>query len=437
MPTKTLKDVALILAFSLTAIASSAWSASTCDQFFHENTNSSVLRMLRDYQPKSTPSPSRLISIDQDLANQLEQWFIRNPVISPHLSYQFKNTPKNGKVLAPIVALHLKALREGINKDSIKNIYVELGEQFVMALAIKSSSGDWYVFDPHLQGKRDNLQTWYNDLTALPGVDKTKIKISFTEVGGLLGGTAKYNKTLLFGPQMVEYTVAILAHLKNENLFKEKNQSLLQTLPALPIRKGSRLASQNDTSLLFEWISNHPIISYKNMSPETRDNYCHLRAMAVHLKALEMGIEKENIKKLWVYGHFEYGKKDGFWGFHVATAVRQQDGAWIVHDPYYKNSMSVDEWYTNMKAMDPYDLMQMISTDPAVMTPYVRENYSLVDLINSHVFDSTTVRITLQFLRSFFQENNLATGQPASANLTTGYPLVQSKDLLQKLNKIF
>jgi Glutaminase len=92
--------------------------------------------------------------------------------------------------------------------------------------------------------------------------------------------------------------------------------------------------------------------------------YCFGRAMATHLFALQEGVDKTQIRKIWAVGALE--NADYAWHFHVATIVRGTDGKWYVFDPLTsKVPVVLEDWMDAMKGRGASWLKE-VATNSAV-----------------------------------------------------------------------
>ncbi len=103
---------------------------------------------------------------------------------------------------------------------------------------------------------------------------------------------------------------------------------------AKPTKKG---LNPEERLRLFRALSRHPVA---NLSDETMlkydpknigIGYCFGRAMTAHLLALQMGLDPEGIRKVFIVGDLRSGP-DPEWYFHVTTIVRGTDRKWYAED---------------------------------------------------------------------------------------------------------
>ena len=93
-------------------------------------------------------------------------------------------------------------------------------------------------------------------------------------------------------------------------------------------------------------ITRHPVVSdyeYARYNrPGVEIGFCFGRATYVHLALLQMGVNKDSIKKIWAVGPMQTGQIA--WDFHVATLVKSVEGKWLVIDTFVGTVMTVEEW---------------------------------------------------------------------------------------------
>lgn len=116
-------------------------------------TNIQVLQSLDAYQPKQ-PTQKRVYAVDRDFAVATLRSINRNPIVSDYALYDYKNGLEIGFCFGRATYVHLALLRAGVNKDSIKKVWVVgpmesggLKWQFHVATAVLSTEGQWLVMD--------------------------------------------------------------------------------------------------------------------------------------------------------------------------------------------------------------------------------------------------------------------------------------------------
>ncbi len=86
---------------------------------------------------------------------------------------------------------------------------------------------------------------------------------------------------------------------------------------------------------LFTFVRRHPVVSLESLAiydPTGEIGFCYGRAMAVHLRARQMGLKSSRIRKLFIIGDLREGA-DPEWRFHVTTLVQGPGDQWYAVDP--------------------------------------------------------------------------------------------------------
>lgn len=93
-------------------------------------------------------------------------------------------------------------------------------------------------------------------------------------------------------------------------------------------------------------IYRHPVVSdyeYARYNrPGVEIGFCFGRAAYAHLALLQIGVNKDSIKKIWAVGPMQTAAIA--WDFHVATLVKSTDGKWLVIDSFVGQVMTVEQW---------------------------------------------------------------------------------------------
>lgn len=210
---------------------------------------------------------------------------------------------------------------------------------------------------------------------------------------------ARAEKLLTYGPTETEWKVLAftqgdLSALRKSDPWTSArlNEDVLSKLrqePMAPKRgsSGKAALALDEAKLLFDKVlANSQVAAsldgrYKG-SPQ--EGFCWGRAIAVHLKALQAGLPNGSIRKLWAFGNFHH--KGQVWRYHVATAVRLEDGSWVVIDPLFPGLMSAETWYRQMAKIDRTGgRTRLYATEASRFGPESDERYSrrnLADLWN-------------------------------------------------------
>jgi hypothetical protein len=152
------------------------------------------------------------------------------------------------------------------------------------------------------------------------------------------------------------------------------NQKAIRDLNGLqvPNRKVGRVVSVDpDTAReMLESIELHPIVSHYALSSYNVKGdgigFCFGRAMYAHLLALDLGMQKEAIKKAFVVGPMRTGSMT--WSFHVATLVKSGD-EWLALDSVPgKTPLKVQEWFDYFKRQSTDKKLRIYITEPEKFT---------------------------------------------------------------------
>lgn len=169
------------------------------------------------------------------------------------------------------------------------------------------------------------------------------------------------------------------------------NKLVLDALDRAPLPKPApgRLASFNEDQMraLWEKIHSHPVAALchirEKYDPARRGlGFCYGRAMAAHLEALRMGLDKESIRKLWMVHSPEVQAGDGRI-FHVTTIVRGTDGNWHAIDPVVSagRPMRARDWFASWESSSG-DQLQAFTTHARRFTPYASFAYRPQDIFD-------------------------------------------------------
>jgi len=160
-----------------------------------------------------------------------------------------------------------------------------------------------------------------------------------------------------------------------------KNEQVLEQLKNMPINVESKRKtglSDSEVQQLFREVYDHPVASLTKVSQyekyQAGIGYCFGRATTAHIKALQDGVDKSSIRKVWALGSLKTGSNN--WRYHVTTIVRNSKGEWIAIDPIFGRTMPVEEWYKSMKKFDASGDMRLFETEPKRFGPDGGGKYS-------------------------------------------------------------
>lgn len=119
---------------------------------------------------------------------------------------------------------------------------------------------------------------------------------------------------------------------------------------AAPWRPGF---SVRDGEALLSLMRTHPVVGLAataTYDPAGEVGFCFGRAAFAHGELLRAGVSPSDIVKIFAVGHFSLNFRT--WDYHVATAVRGANDQWLVIDGLRDHVTSVDEWMSDVRAMD-------------------------------------------------------------------------------------
>ena len=123
----------------------------------------------------------------------------------------------------------------------------------------------------------------------------------------------------------------------NYNLNQILNEELEQDL----VGNNTRILTSSQTRTVFRAVERERVVRRQHYYD--RDEVlglCFGRAIIAHFHALARGVDRKEIKKIWVLGDMEQ------WQFHVATILKTTKG-WYAIDTY-TGLMSLDKWQRRM-----------------------------------------------------------------------------------------
>lgn len=162
------------------------------------------------------------------------------------------------------------------------------------------------------------------------------------------------------------------------------NQNLVQALRSSPVPQSSTrktTLSDHEIRSLYRMLDNHPVASCRNLpkyDPQGNIGFCFGRAATAHLLALQEGVHKDSVRKIWAVGTMH--ANDVTWGHHVATMVRGHDKRWYVLDPEYKKTLVLEDWIREVKKMDADGKLLFLSSDAKRFGPVNSDTYQALEL---------------------------------------------------------
>ena len=144
----------------------------------------------------------------------------------------------------------------------------------------------------------------------------------------------------------------------------------LLTIPARNVKRVRSVDPKSAQSMLAS-IELHPVVSHYALSKYNTKasgiGFCFGRATYAHLMALDMGVQKEAIKKAFVVGPMKAG--DTTWGFHVATLIKSGDD-WLAIDSVPGTTpLKLQDWFAYFKKQSVDRKLMLFITEPEKFTP--------------------------------------------------------------------
>ena len=163
-----------------------------------------------------------------------------------------------------------------------------------------------------------------------------------------------------FGKKIVkEFELSDLRQLsvKSAEQVRVRNDFIIQKLNSLPVPKSSsRMVELTlaQATAIFDKVRIHSPANIKELErydPQARIGFCFGRSMAIHLQALQSGVHKESILKVYAIGNLQSGGISN--SYHVATMIRAKGGRWWVLDPRRGEVvLDLESWYQKMRVYD-------------------------------------------------------------------------------------
>jgi len=192
---------------------------------------------------------------------------------------------------------------------------------------------------------------------------------------------------------------SVEANLRNQKVL---DQLLSEPFPKMIRRHGNKgLDLRRIESLFWQTMKNPQLEAcvtgtYRGSA---QYGYCWGRAMFFHIKAIQFGLSKNSVKKVWAVGKLSSGSDK--WRYHVTTIVRADNGTWYALDSLLDYPIPIQNWYRKMsEEYDPSGTMRIFVTDGAHYSPGSFEGYKKADLENE-----SYEGLFVDFLDALYQEN--------------------------------
>ena len=193
--------------------------------------------------------------------------------------------------------------------------------------------------------------------------------------------------------------------IKKENLNAMKQLNTKST----KVFKRTEYITYNQAVELLEKLRNDPVATNSEKltyDPDLKYGYCFGRATSVWLNALDAGIDKDSIKKIFLVGSMKANGLD--WQFHVATAIRSKDifsDRWLVIDSTFDRPVTIQEFFNFFKQFNSDGSLRLIVTEPQRLVPSSTEKFGpriYKNIENDYLYN----RYFQDLLRNFSNKSN-------------------------------
>lgn len=189
--------------------------------------------------------------------------------------------------------------------------------------------------------------------------------------------------------------------LKSSGANEETLSSALQIKNKLEFqnlkkRSPSRGVKIEVAEALLKSIASHPVVSAKALlryDPTSQTGFCFGRAAYVHIELMRAGATLEDVVKIFVMGGLYVD--DIGWDYHVATAVRSEQGAWLVIDSLFDKVLTIDDWMYEVAKWDAdkvHPKVRFYATNAAKFQPTIGsyESQTISSVIYQKYFEDLT-----------------------------------------------
>jgi len=168
----------------------------------------------------------------------------------------------------------------------------------------------------------------------------------------------------------------------NEKVIAEMN-----VLAKQKTAKGRRLDALDAVQIdkIYEMLSRHPLAKFLNgqrFDPQGSIGFCFGRAMTAHIEAMQMNLDQNSVRKVFVVGKMRAIGSDITWQFHVATTVKNTQGGWTVIDPFVGKPTSLEAWYDYMYKQDIHGTLRLYVTDATRLGATTSGRYNKAHLMS-------------------------------------------------------
>jgi hypothetical protein len=169
------------------------------------------------------PGSARKAALDSEGREKLYQEVVSLPEVQNSVCGRYKNSARFGFCFGRALAVHLQALKSGVDKRSIRKVWA-VGNlridgskwKYHVATIIRGEEGKWYAFDPNF-GKPVTVEEWYTKIRSNSDPEKTA-RIYSTGAGRLFPyHSAKYNSEALSRTLFRGFFEDLLSTIRKEN----------------------------------------------------------------------------------------------------------------------------------------------------------------------------------------------------------------------------
>lgn len=222
---------------------------------------------------------------------------------------------------------------------------------------------------------------------------------SFSGVGSLAELDSLYKNESMFDWQ---------ARLSQQEII-EANRKTAELLKESRVPSGVRTFDQDTVDhvtkqqarKLFDDMMESPCVKNLNRyeRPGADIGYCFGKATLVHMTALMRGVNPHSIKKIWIVG-----ETTGWWGHHVAAAIRGPRGKWWVIDKDAGRVMTTREWMSTFGAIKKNKELMVFVTNPERFGPENSNTYNTFDLFNTPADELQNYNPSEDYYKGFFRD---------------------------------
>jgi hypothetical protein len=148
---------------------------------------------------------------------------------------------------------------------------------------------------------------------------------------------------------------------------------MAQLKGARPVASPGRKAglTEAEAATLFQAVAESPMVRQAGSLAPKVQGICFGKAVAVHLEAIRMGVDKDLIGKAWAVFDEEFS-----WSHHVATIVPRAGGGYWAIDPLESRPIDASAWVDNWSSSGTTAYV----TPASRYGPRMGRKYSNVDL---------------------------------------------------------